>query len=92
MAQLDLALDALRGQFKQSLNDAFAAKFDGRKIDTTYNLMHLRYVSTPSDGKAFTPEQIAFISGYEEAWLKASGIAATFRIVNRARKGAKSRA
>lgn len=91
MSALNRAVDALREQFKQSLNEAFEAKFDGRKIDTIFNLMYLRYVSTPHDDKPFTPEQITFIAGYEEAWLKASGIVATHRITNRAYKGIKSR-
>jgi hypothetical protein len=71
----EAVLLALREQFKQSLGDAFAAKFDRRTIETTYSLMYLRYVSKPSDDKPFTPEQISFIAGYEEAWLKASAIA-----------------
>lgn len=75
MSRKEQLLTALRERFKDSLGEAFAAKFDGRTIETTYSLMYLRYVSKPTDDKSFTPEQIAFIAGYEEAWLKASAIA-----------------
>lgn len=75
MSRKDELLTCLRERFKQSLGDAFEAKFEGRKIDTTYSLMHLRYVSTPADKKPFTPEQISFIAGFETAWLDVSQIA-----------------
>lgn len=86
MAKLDVALQMLREQFTEALREAFAAKFDKLEIETTYNVIHGCYVSTPKWVEAedsyafkFTPEHQAFIGGFEAAWLKASNIVAEER-------------
>jgi hypothetical protein len=74
MAKIDVALQMLREQFTIALEAAFAEKFEGREITATYNIIHQCYVSTPDDGEAFTQDQVAFIAGFETAWLKATAI------------------
>jgi hypothetical protein len=76
-----------RSEFAPSLEQAFADRFDGKKIDTQWNIIHMCHVSTPEwiddpiDEKSghafeFTPEMLSFIAGYEQAWLKLSSLIA----------------
>lgn len=60
--------------FIPSLLEAFKAKYDGKMIETHWNIFHMCYVSTPGNFRSFTPGQQAFISGYETAWLAATAI------------------
>lgn len=66
--------ERLREAFVPSSAEAFAAKYDGKTIETYWNIFHMRYVSRPVDFDAFTPDQQAWLNGYETAWLDASAI------------------
>jgi hypothetical protein len=76
MAKIDIALQMLREQFTEALCEAFAERFEGLQIETTWNVIAMRYASERVDGKRYTDEQIAFLAAFETAWLKASNIVA----------------
>jgi hypothetical protein len=80
--------ERLRDGFIPALKEAFAAKFDGKQINTAWNIFHSCYVSTPEltpndednvYAFDFTSDMQAFISGYETAWLDASAIVQAFK-------------
>lgn len=67
----------LREGFVPSLKEAFAARFDGLEIETYWNLTVGPcggYISSLTNGEAFNEEQVAFIAGFEAAWLFATTI------------------
>jgi hypothetical protein len=60
-----------RDNFGGELAKAFAERFDGRRVETHWNIFEMRYVTSPIDGSDwhFTPEHREFIAGFEAAWL-----------------------
>jgi hypothetical protein len=68
----------LREAFVEQLRQAFAEMFDGTQIETYWSLTigsSGGYLSTFKDKEdAFNEEQVAFLRGFEAAWLRAAGI------------------
>jgi hypothetical protein len=76
MRKIDRLVTSMREQFPKALAAKFADKYDGKRIETKWNIFHDCYVSTPVYKGAkptfeFTPEMQAYISGFETAWLLA---------------------
>lgn len=59
---------SLREAFPAALADAFELNFS-LCIETTFDLFACALVTGRDDGAALTPEQSAFIAGFERAWL-----------------------
>lgn len=53
--------------FYRRMAERFQIKFEA-KIETHYNIFLCCVISERSDGEPFTPEQAAWISGYEDGY------------------------
>ena len=49
------------------MREQFQLKFD-RGIQTEWNIFAMCHVTLPEDGGDFTPEQVAWIGGYEAGY------------------------
>ncbi|VEA73384.1 Uncharacterised protein [Serratia rubidaea] len=56
--------------FSRKLGDDFRAKFQ-REIETRFSIFSMSLVSSPTDGKDFTPEQHAWVDAYSSGYLAA---------------------
>jgi hypothetical protein len=56
--------------YSEACDSAFEEQF-GIKSDTHYNLVTMRRITTRVDEAQFTPEQIAFLRGFESGFLAA---------------------
>jgi len=57
-------------QFRDELARHMRETFD-LDVQTHFNLMSMTLVTTRSDGKDFTPEQKAYVQGFENGYLSA---------------------
>lgn len=53
--------------FREQMREAFARRFNVL-IETEYNILAMRLITTRADGQDFTPEQHAWIAGYEAGY------------------------
>jgi hypothetical protein len=53
--------------FFRRMGERFQIKF-GAAIETVWSIFDMRYSSARADGEPFTPEQAAWISGFEDGW------------------------
>jgi len=60
----------LNEQFSNKLDAALQNEF-GRNLETFFDIISMRKVSRPEDGKKFTKIQHAFTKGYSEGYAEA---------------------
>lgn len=56
--------------FFRRMGERFKLRFD-TEIEAAWSIFAMRYVSTRTDGEPFTPEQAAWIAGFEAGWADA---------------------
>lgn len=59
---------SLREAFAAALAEAFERQFNAA-LRTAFDIFECALVTGRDDGAALTPEQSAFIAGFERAWL-----------------------
>lgn len=52
------------------MGERFKLRFD-LELESVWSIFSMGYVSTRKDEEPFTPEQAAWIAGYEEGWADA---------------------
>jgi hypothetical protein len=53
--------------FFRRMGERFQIQF-GCELETVWSIISMRHVSTRLDGAQFTPEQAAWIAGFEAGW------------------------
>ena len=67
MREVDKIRKAVHDSFSEKLDAAFFKTFR-RKLTTRYDWINMNVVSTPTNGKPFTPKQKAWVAGYSEGY------------------------
>lgn len=62
---IDRFTKAIRETFAEDLDAAFKKRWR-RNLTTEYNIIAVRMISRPTNGKPFTPEQKAWVDGYAD--------------------------
>ena len=70
MTKLDKMRKELEAQYSNVLHAAFFEKY-GARITTSFNIFSMNLISVREDGVDFTADQLAFIHGWSEGYLKA---------------------
>jgi len=70
MTKVDRVYRKVRERFAERLDAAFKAKFR-RNLKTEFNLLAMRLISVPTNGKKLTPAQRDWIAGYSEGYIDA---------------------
>ena len=65
MRKVDLFRTAITNGFEEALKTAFEQEFKGVEITSTFNIVEMSLVTLRTDNADFTPEQVAFIKGFE---------------------------
>jgi len=72
--KLDKCASRINDQFAEKLGAAFKKKFR-RNLETSFNIISMRLISEPANGKPFTPEQKAWLVAYSDGYGEALSIA-----------------
>lgn len=66
---------SLREFFSRTLEGEFLIRFPGKPIESRYDIINMRLVTSPKDDKwHFEPEHLAYLAGFEAAWLCAGSV------------------